>query len=366
MGQAHWRLEAMGGARMAQLRERFEAALGERAHFTGERIDDLAARMASEEPGYDRSLVPASLLQHVSRIVTVTSRVPAGSAPASRAELLAKVRRDADQRFLDEPVPALQHKTPREAALDPALRPSLIRLMKSRVRATDAQNLRTGGREDINWMVRELGLTEILFDPPPPRPPPPGFEAEEAEDEDDWREPVEEGRPEAPRLSGPPLTLEEAQQRLQEATNMWEAAEESTRELERSGSTLLEDVHDLTSEILGEQESAFLTVLLMQVWFAFVPRGVRAPELDFDRMREGMLEETRRMGEAVATGIDQAVDRLFAGAGQPNVLKLMLAQLLLTIQNAPKDLRLEGGALPVMIITLRVVVDELDRALRSR
>ena len=42
--------------------------------------------------------------------------------------------------------------------------------MKQRVRDCDEQNLETGRNHDVNWMLCELGLSEILFDPPPKRP----------------------------------------------------------------------------------------------------------------------------------------------------------------------------------------------------
>jgi hypothetical protein len=42
--------------------------------------------------------------------------------------------------------------------------------MKQRVTRCDLDNLEKGESKDVNWMLRELGLTEILFDPPPKRP----------------------------------------------------------------------------------------------------------------------------------------------------------------------------------------------------
>jgi len=42
----------------------------------------------------------------------------------------------------------------------------LVRWMKFWISQTDRRNLETGRNDDTNWMVRELGLTEILFEPP--------------------------------------------------------------------------------------------------------------------------------------------------------------------------------------------------------
>ena len=77
-----------------------------------------------------------------------------------------------DQTFLDDQIPALDGRTPRQAAQDPALRPKLLHLLKQRVQACDEHNLESGGSYDVNWLLRELGTTEILFNPPPARPRP--------------------------------------------------------------------------------------------------------------------------------------------------------------------------------------------------
>jgi len=42
--------------------------------------------------------------------------------------------------------------------------------MKFWILQTDQRSLETGRNDETNWMVRELGLTKILFEPPPPRP----------------------------------------------------------------------------------------------------------------------------------------------------------------------------------------------------
>ncbi|HNQ87897.1 MAG TPA: hypothetical protein PKM73_04610 [Verrucomicrobiota bacterium] len=172
LGKTHWQLEAMGAARTAQLRRRFESLMGTAVRFASQRLDDPAASLKQDEPTYDRSLVPPRLLEDPERVVMRSSRVPKGlAAPDHEADFQAALLEAEDRRFLDSRIPALDDKTPREAARDPQLRPKLIRLMKQRVRAHDQRNLKAGRRDDINWLLRELELKELLFDPPPPRPP---------------------------------------------------------------------------------------------------------------------------------------------------------------------------------------------------
>lgn len=170
LGKAHWRLEAMGAVRTARLRRQFESLAGSAVRFAGERLEDAAASLRSNEPQYDRALVPPRLLEDPEQICFTSSRVPEPlGALDTEADFEAGLLQAEERRFLDSRIPALHDQTPREAARDPQLRPKLIRLIKQRVRAHDQRNLKTGRRDDINWLLRELELTELLFDPPPAR-----------------------------------------------------------------------------------------------------------------------------------------------------------------------------------------------------
>jgi len=66
------------------------------------------------------------------------------------------------RRFLDEPVPAIDGWTPRDAAASPAMRPHLIELMKEHVNGMERRARQEGIRIDIAWVLEELGLTELL------------------------------------------------------------------------------------------------------------------------------------------------------------------------------------------------------------
>lgn len=79
------------------------------------------------------------------------------------------VRMSLLRSWLNESIPALGGKTPREAAVDPALRPMLVHLVKDQVRSFDEANLRAGTTGDMNWALRDLSLDELIFPPPPCR-----------------------------------------------------------------------------------------------------------------------------------------------------------------------------------------------------
>lgn len=171
LGQSHWRLEATGAARLARIRARFEERMGERVRFAAERVEDVGAQFAAKEPPFDESLVATRLLEQAAQLVMSTSIVKVASTAKSTAQLDADYAAADERRFPDSPIPGLDGRTPREAARDPALRPKLARMLKARVRSHDEKNLRTGRADDINWLLRELGMDEILFEPPPRRAP---------------------------------------------------------------------------------------------------------------------------------------------------------------------------------------------------
>jgi hypothetical protein len=167
-----WRLQAMGAEQLGLLRQRFEALMADAVRFTSQRRTDLAATVLQDLPPYDHALVPPALLRDPRKLVLSVSRVPIPDDRVSQGDTMAGVREQYDRQFLDSPIPMLDGKSPRQAASDPAGRRKLVNLMKGRIRAADEHNLETGGNEDVDWMVRELGLSEILFEPPPPRPRP--------------------------------------------------------------------------------------------------------------------------------------------------------------------------------------------------
>jgi hypothetical protein len=171
LGQSRWRLEAFGAGRLSRLRRQFEELLGNRVRFAGERVDDLGAQISAERRTTDESLVPPRLLENPEKIVLTSSRTPALPPGVSLADASDQFMAAAERAFLDNKIPALSNRTPREAASDPALWPILIQLMKQRVRQHDERNLETGRTGDINVLLHELNLDEIMFDAPPWRRP---------------------------------------------------------------------------------------------------------------------------------------------------------------------------------------------------
>lgn len=377
LGQTHWRIEAMGAQRIALLRQRFERRMGERVRFTGERLDDFGKTLAEKDPKPDLSLVPPRLLENPNRIHLSTSRVPHSITPKSPGEMEMDAFTAMDHEFLNHAVPALDGRTPREAARDPALRPTLIQLMKSRVRQCDERNLETGLRHDTNWMLRELGLDELLFDPPPagrqPRtfvPGGPATEFDEDEDYDDDDETValmmDPALPPAPPLPGRPFTDEEVEARLRATIESYELAADATGEMEAEGCTLLDDLDQVTVGLVEDDSFPLLVPLVLQIWRAFVPAGTRGFNVPRAMLREAIVREGTDLTRILKQQSPAAVDRYLNSGTQPVLQRVILGQLMRLAETLPRKSRPSPEKQAILGTVLRAVIEEVDRAQRMQ
>jgi len=120
----HVRLETSSAKRREQAKPLFEKLMGRKVAFTGERIDDLALQtMYGRKLFYDQTLVPAGLLDNTAEIDTSQTCLPNELAGLSRREIMRRTHESFFRNFTDHPLPALNGKTPRQAAADKTLRP---------------------------------------------------------------------------------------------------------------------------------------------------------------------------------------------------------------------------------------------------
>ena len=375
LGQSYWRLETMGAEKMAVLRQRFEQQMGDRVRFTGERLDNLAQSMIEKDPKADPALVPPRLLENPNLVRMSTSRVPAPVVPRSKVEMETEAMAAMDRDFLENPVPALDGHTPREAARDPALRPRLIRLLKDRVRSYDERNLETGCQHDPNWMLRELGLNEILYDPPPagrtPRILRPVTDETDAEDvlEDEEEDetialPMDPDLPPAPPLPDRPFTDDEVHERIQAVVEQHELAEDAISALETDGCTLLDDVDAVTTGLVTDDHFPLLVTPLIETWAVFVPPGTRGCNLTRADLRTAILRDADALSKALRRRSEKAFQTYLESGPQPALARAMVGQLLDLAETLPKRQRPPAEKLGIMGSVLRAVIEELDRANR--
>ncbi len=379
LGLNEWRVEAIGGSRLDELRERFEARLGNRVRFVKERRDNLAGQLAAKEPPANLALVPPQLLELPGMLDMATSRIAAPPAGVSFEEYKAEMMVAQRRAWFDEPLPALDGRTAREAAKLPALRLRLLELVKGQVRQVDRSNLETGRADDINAVIRELGLAEIDFPPPPPRRPaadaaPSDDESDDegAGDRDYCPPPTSRRHPpgaaaggSAPPFSNRPLTLDEAVDRLRTGVDAFETAADAIAEIAAAGSTLFEDAHALAEGLMDERDFSYLSVFLIQIWFALVPRGGSAPRLRLAAMKAAIARDEGRIGPGGSASMG-AMRRIFEDSPQPHLLQVVTGAVVNSVETGPKAARPQPGSVVGIVLVLKAMIGEIDHGLRRR
>ena len=354
--------KALEAVALARRRAMFDALDGQ-GPFTGERRDDLGARLRMNEPKYDPALVPPALLRDTPRLAVTTSRVavPPGTVPDDSAA--AGIIYDRQRGILDEPIPALENKTPRAAASDPALRPQLLRWMKFWISQTDRRNLETGRNDDTNWMVRELGLTEVLFEPPPPRPrlAPPG----EVSDEDEDDLPPFLTLPDPPALPNRPWTRPEATEVMDRALKAFSPMSDAADYFSDLQYPLFPDLNDLLGEPLKDEEITCLFQSAAWVVLCFAPRGTRPPEYLTEDLEGNLSRQVAKVVGWSDSGFEAAFAAWLERSRQPELLTMVLALTLGWLEKAPPGLQVREGAKALIIAALGAVVDTLDEAAHS-
>ncbi|MCW1887465.1 hypothetical protein OKA04_22205 [Luteolibacter flavescens] len=221
----------------------------------------------------------------------------------------------------DHPQPALDGKSPREAANDPALRPRLTSLLKEVIRSGDRLRRTAGMDIDFNLLLAELRLEELIF------PPPPLGVLEESEDPD-WDDEI----PLDPPPSQEMLEGEELNRRLQAATGdeaLW-------NRLEVRLADILDAFNDL-SEKLNDHELAILQSTALAALGALHPDQPPGYEPDPERML-ARYESWIKSGSDDETLADY-LDRIFAETRQPALCESAADMLMFTEKQAGKKLR---------------------------
>jgi len=163
-----------------------------------------------------------------------------------------------------------------------------------------------------------------------------------------------------------PLSEEEVCERMHGALAGFDTAAAAIDELTASGATLLEDVEVLAEGLLSEGESSFLITFLLHGWFAMVPPGTQAPELDFEAMVAELGRELECVPSWMAGGPSETMNHMTSGCRQPALLLALIAEMFEGSAQAPKKLRPKPEAMISMIAILKIVINEVDRALRAR
>jgi hypothetical protein len=82
-------------------------------------------------------------------------------------------------------------------------------------------------------------------------------------------------------------------------------------------------------------------------------------------MAAELARELEHVPSWMAGGPSQTMNNLTSGSRQPALLQLLVAEMFVGSAKAPKKLRPNPEAMVLMTAVLKIVIDEVDRALRA-
>jgi hypothetical protein len=363
LGRQRVRVEAMTGARHQELRARFEEFAAGRLEFVGERADDLGAQTSARHAAkFDAALVPPRLREQPRQIVFASQRIAAdddGGPPD-----LLDIFRQQYATFADEPIPALDGKTPRAAASDPALRPRLVALMKTHIRDTDRRRRDEGLDLDLNPLLTELGLHELVSEPPPLG----SADDEEDELDEEADEAFEElaalSRGLGPHAVRPPLSERDVSRLHKLMQTRYPSPEEAAQAVEGNFPGLLAFVDQATQDSLNDNEFTLLDFLVVRACHFLAPPAPPGPALHFDRIVRDLAGEYARGSKIVlsAKSTSEAFERWACDSPQPVVMQDLAGALFAVIDRLRRKERPRDEAVLLILACTKAVVAELFRA----
>ncbi len=366
LGRERVRIEAMSQDRHQAFRTRFERLAKGKVEFLGERTDDLATQsMAGKVPAFDTALVPPRLLENPQRITLASQRLAESAGDPEHA--LLDALRQQYVGFPDEPFPWLEDRTPRAAAADPALRPKLVALMKTHIRGCDARRRKEGLDLDLNPLLADLGLHELISEPPPL-----GF-AEEEWDEDELSEDaaaafdelVSLGSGLGPHAVMPPLSEHEVDLRLKATGKRYPDPDTAADAIDDAFPGLIDFAWDATQSTLDESGWTFLDFLIVRACHVMKPSSGPPLTLNFELMVRGIAGEFAAVSKAVLSPgrrREAAMEHWLMQTPQPIVMQDLAGTLLTASEKVPRKDRPSDDGVLVILSFLKALVAELSRA----
>ncbi len=302
---------------------------------------DLGKEKIDGMPYCDLKLVPPALLENVSEIAMQSHRIPSGVEKNPIESSL----RSGFEKYADLPVPALDGRSPRDAAADPALRPRLASLMKRQVNMVDQQRRTNAVDFDINPLLEELGLTELIH-----RPSPLGTVKSAPGIEDDNEGDFLEMPP--PQL---PIRGKELERRLMAASNASLAA------LADDGPIceFLMGIEDLTDDFTPSEVDAIIFAISLAHTILH-PH----PPVDYAPDPEGMMDRFDDYCEqlmALETDEDCGafIDRITDETRQPDIVTLCVSSFETRRKSQVKNERIREDMMTLMLLACCAALCEI-------
>jgi len=347
------RLEASRRELMEALRKRFEKVAGKKVRFVRELVEDIAAQKSLEIEEGDHSLVPPALLENVGGMQIASSLVDLPDSDSGNFQSLNDYLETYYRKILEEPVPQLDGLTPIEAAQDFVARPKLVEWAKGLVRTADYQSLTTGEEVDVNWMLKELNLGEIDFPPPPKRLPiesPHNDESLGGLEDGEWED-----------LEN---TLNYWEDVVMNRINEYNTAALALEEMEASGFTLVDDLFELTGGLIDENTYNTFIPMLIMVWAAIVPKGMKVSiaKEDCDQAIGDAMDDIQDISSHSEGSVASELSELCV---EPELFALLSMRFEETVKSLPRKERPKeekmGGVMIALIAAINVTVDAVNR-----
>ena len=362
LGKGVVRLRAMGRSRHARLQAEVLTLLGQ-PHRRPDRelTQELGRQHALKIPESDLAQVPPRLRGQPESMELKSFMFDAAGS-GKPAEELAKAHIELTERqWLDNTIPGLDGRTPREAIKEPLGRAKVVRMVKERICIEDRDRLRgrLGLRSSME-LVRELGLTELEGPPPPDRPCPADWLDERDEQAEDSKAPG--AGVSAPLWLGRALTEDEFFSRLDEVEKIFtyhdDLIEAWSQACPALASLMVQDLDDLPGTDMME-----ITLVVASAWAVLGGVSVgRELRLDPARIRLRYVEADQAMRGSAATEPDGAP---FAGlcASQQKMAFGLLAELHQRVVDTGRDGAQISELFALAIVWLHATLEELERAL---
>ena len=97
----------------------------------------------------------------------------------------------------------------------------------------------------------------------------------------------------------------------------------------------------------------------------FAPRGTRPPEYSAEDLEDNLNRQVAEVARWTDSGFDAAFPAWLERSRQPELLTMVLALILASLEKARLGLQVRDGAKALLIAALGAVVDALDEAARS-
>lgn len=299
-------LEAFGEQKFRVMQEMMATGFGDHVEFTKEAVTDITKQMWGEDE--DGPLV--------------RDEAPAKPDidPEILNEVVVKFFKKHYEEFLVDQIPALDGMTPREAAADPAMRERLVNLMKGHIQSVDEQSRAKGVRIDIHWVLRELGLDDLISEPSPLRPQPAPRKLDTAPS---WWQKLDDNRV---------LWL----RHLQQLPPDW---------LEKNAPELHDYLNEINESLLTDDELAILMECAGLAIRACVPRDIPVPALSMTNV-DGWFQVFYSTLEKLVIERDENVLEaleIFLEASVQPALLTFIADLYTSVCKQQTKLRAKSG-----------------------